>query len=102
MPITKIGWKALMAKYPNRVYTAEPSIESIRRILEAQELAAGLKPFRGINFKQDRISSFFISILLYRSTHIKEYLLMKTLCGVPKSRTELGERHANPPAATLG
>ncbi|MFN8450670.1 MAG: pyridoxal-phosphate dependent enzyme [Anaerolineae bacterium] len=29
----------IMAKYPNRVFEAEPSIESIREILDAQELA---------------------------------------------------------------
>ncbi len=31
--------EGIMAKYPNRVFTAEPSIESIRGVLEAQELA---------------------------------------------------------------
>ena len=31
--------EGIMAKYPNRVYTAEPSIESIREILDSQELA---------------------------------------------------------------
>jgi threonine synthase len=29
----------IMAKYPNRVYNAEPNVESIRAILESQELA---------------------------------------------------------------
>ncbi len=31
--------EGIMARYPNRVFTAQPSIESIREILESQELA---------------------------------------------------------------
>ncbi len=31
--------EGIMAKYPNRVFTAEPNIESIQRVLEEQELA---------------------------------------------------------------
>ena len=31
--------EGIISKYPNHVYTAEPSIESIREILDAQELA---------------------------------------------------------------
>ncbi len=31
--------EGIMAQYPNRIFTAEPSIESIREILDAQELA---------------------------------------------------------------
>ncbi|HVU13097.1 MAG TPA: threonine synthase [Phototrophicaceae bacterium] len=31
--------EGIMAKYPNRVFMAEPSVDSIREVLEAQELA---------------------------------------------------------------